>query len=69
MLLGIEAKRGVEFRHPNAMPLEFGDKWVTECLNTSFPVPTLLNMEYSAKLIQQSMYIKLNTFIFVLQIK
>ena len=34
-----------------AMPLEFGGEWVTECLNTKFPMPTLLCARYIVKLI------------------
>ena len=36
----------------HAMPPEFGRKWGTECLNTSFPLPTLLCAGYSVKLIE-----------------
>ena len=35
----------------HAMPPEFGRKWGTECLNTRFPLPTLLCVGYSVKLI------------------
>ena len=35
----------------HAMPPEFGRKWQTECLNTRFPLPTLLCAGYSMKLI------------------
>ena len=35
----------------HAMPPEFGRKWGTECLNTKFPLPTLLCAGYSVKLI------------------
>ena len=34
-----------------AMPSKFGRKWVTECLNTRFPLNTLLCAGYSVKLI------------------
>ena len=34
-----------------AMPPEPGGKWLTECLNPRFPLPTLLCPEYSVKLI------------------
>ena len=34
----------------HTMPPEFGRKWGTECLNTRFPLPTLLCAEYSVKL-------------------
>ena len=34
----------------HAMPPEFGRKWGTECLNTRFPLPTLLCAGYSVKL-------------------
>ena len=35
----------------HAMPSEFGRKWRTECVNTRFPLPTLLCAGYSVKLI------------------
>ena len=35
----------------HAMPSEIGRKWETECLNTRFPVPSLLWAGYSVKLI------------------
>ena len=35
----------------HAMPPEHGKKWETECLNTRFPLPTLLCAGYSVKLI------------------
>ena len=35
----------------HAMPPEFGRKWGKECLNTKFPLPTLLCAGYSVKLI------------------
>ena len=45
----IEASRGAVARGvtvnsatQHAMPPEFGRKWGTECLNTRFPLPTLL---------------------------
>lgn len=31
-------------------PPEFGGEWGTECRNTGFPLPTLLNAGYSVKL-------------------
>ena len=34
----------------HAMPPEIGGKWGTECLNTKFPLPTLLCAGYSVKL-------------------
>ena len=34
----------------HAMPPEFGRKWGTECLNTMFPLPTLLCAGYRVKL-------------------
>ena len=37
---GVEARRGVKFCH--SMLSEFGKKWGTECLDTRFPLPTLL---------------------------
>ena len=35
----------------HAMPPEFGKKWEMECLNTRFPLPTLLCAGYGVKLI------------------
>ena len=35
----------------HAMPPEFGRKWGTECLNTRFPLPTMLCAGNSGKLI------------------
>ena len=35
----------------HAMPPDFGRKWGTECLNTKFPLSTLLCAGYSVKLI------------------
>ena len=35
----------------HAMPPELGGKWGTECLNTRFPLLTLLCAGYSVKLI------------------
>ena len=35
----------------HAMPQEFGGEWGMECLNTKFPLPTLLCAGYSMKLI------------------
>ena len=35
----------------NSMPPEFDRKWGTKCLNTRFPLPTLLCSGYSVKLI------------------
>ena len=37
----------------HAMPPEFGRKWGMECLNTKFPLPTLLCAGYSVKLIKK----------------
>ena len=34
-----------------AMPPEFGEKWGRECLNIMFPLPTMLCMGCSVKLI------------------
>ena len=41
----------------HAMPPEFGRKWGTECLNTRFPLPTLLCAGYSVKLICKLLYV------------
>ena len=35
----------------HAMPQELGVKWGTVCLNTGFPLPTVLCAGYSVKLI------------------
>ena len=35
----------------HAMPPKSGRKWGTECLNTKFPLPILLYVGYSVKLI------------------
>ena len=42
----------------NAIPSKFGGKWGSECLNTSFPLPTLQCAGYSVKLI----YINITNF-------
>ena len=34
---GIEAKRGVKFRHSTRNSSKIGGKWGMECLNTRFP--------------------------------
>ena len=60
---GIEGKRGVEFRH--SMPPEFGGKWGTECLNTRFPLPTLLQRDDKKKHTQQGNETSLICFKFV----
>ena len=39
---------------------KFGRKWGTECLNTRFPLPTLLCAEYSVKLINFFFILKEN---------
>ena len=43
----------------HTMSPEFGRKWGTECLNTRFPLPTLLCAGYSVKLIFNLFYILL----------
>ena len=49
---GVEAKSAALSSAPqHAMLPELGGKWVTECLNTRFPPPTLLCARYSVKLI------------------
>ena len=45
--------RGESVALSHAMPLEIGGKCGTECLNTRFPLPTLLRAGYSVKLIIQ----------------
>ena len=47
------SKRGVEFRY--IMLPELGEKWGTECLNTKYPLPTLLHAGFSVKLIKKNM--------------
>ena len=42
----------------HAMPPEFGRKWGTECLNTRFPLPTLLCAGNSVRLIFFLKYMK-----------
>ena len=37
----------------HTMPPKFGGKWGTACLNTGFPLPTLLCAGYSVKLIYE----------------
>ena len=41
----------LSFATQHAMPPDLGGKWGTECLNTRFPLPTLLCAGYSVKLI------------------
>ena len=50
---GVDLKRGVAAAAAtqHAMPQEFGGKRGTECLNTSFPLSTLLCAGYSVKMI------------------
>ena len=43
----------------HAIPPEFGRKWGTECLNTRFPLPTLLCAGYRVKLIKKTIILKL----------
>ena len=40
----------LSFATQNVMPPELGGKWGTECLNTKFPLPTLLYAGYSVQL-------------------
>ena len=42
----------------HAMSPEFGGRWGAECLNTRFPLPTLLYARYSVKL-------KINVYIYI----
>ena len=44
------------------MPAELGGKWGTECLNTRFPLPTVLCAGYSVKLIR---FFKKHNFIII----
>ena len=62
MMSRLSAAWSSETQH--AMPPEFGTKWGTECLNTRFPLPTLLCAEYSVKLIFYLFYFLLCTVIF-----
>ena len=48
---GVEAKRVLLSSAQHAMSPEFGRNWGTECLNTRFPLPTLLCAGYSVKMI------------------
>ena len=48
---GVEAKRSAEFRYSTRNASRIDGKWRTECLNTRFPLPTLLCVGYSVKLI------------------
>ena len=48
---GFEAKRGGEFCHSTHNASRIGRKWGTVCLNTRFPLPTLLCAGYSMKVI------------------
>ena len=43
----------------HAMPPEFEGKWETECLNTGFPLPTMLCAGYSVKLKKKNLYTKM----------
>ena len=40
----------------HAMPPESGEKWGMECLNSRFPLPTLLCAGYSVKLKKEYTY-------------
>ena len=40
----------LSFAIQHAIPPEFGGKWETECVNTRFPLPTVLCAGYSVKL-------------------
>ena len=51
---GLEAKRGVEFCHSTRKASRNQQKVGMECLNTRFPLPTLLCAGYSVKLILYS---------------
>ena len=46
---GVEVKRGVEFCHSIRKASRIRQKVGTECLNTRFPLPTLLWAGYSVK--------------------
>ena len=56
----VEAKRGVAFRHSTRNASRIRQKWGTDCLNTRFPLPTLLFAGYSVKLIYFNLLIKVN---------
>ena len=45
---GIEAKPELSSVTQHSMLPEFGGKWITECLNTRFPLPTLLQVRDTA---------------------
>ena len=44
------------------MPPELGGKWETVCLNTTFPLPTLLCAGYSVKLTKKIPFIFSNSY-------
>ena len=46
----------LSFAPQHAMPPEFSRKWATECINTRFPLPTLLCAGHSVKLIIKNNY-------------
>ena len=56
-----EASAALSSATQHAIPPEFGRKWGTECLNTRFPLPTLLCAGYSVKLILQKKATKLKS--------
>ena len=55
---GNNTKRGVEFHHSKQELENWVVNWEAECLNTSFPLPTLLYAGYSVEL-TKNIFIKL----------
>ena len=51
---GVKQSAALSSATQHTMPSELGGKWGTECLNTRFPLPTLLCARYSVKLIHVS---------------
>ena len=47
---GVATKAGLNSATQHAMPPELGGKWGMKCLNTKFPLSTLLCAGYSVKL-------------------
>ena len=51
IMLTTRLKAALSSATQHTMPPEFGRKWGTECLNTRFPLPTLVCAGYRVKLI------------------
>ena len=52
----VETIKALSSSTQNAMPPQFGGKWGTECLITSFPLPTLMCAKCSVKIEKNSMF-------------